>query len=60
MKRVEVLIPFHMKATKKDHKKGDIINVTDEQLANIKAINVNMVMVLGEVEEKPKKTTKKN
>jgi hypothetical protein len=59
MKRCEVMIPFHMKATDTDHVPGDVIEVSDEQLANIKAINVNMVLVLGEVEAKPKRSRKK-
>ena len=61
MKLVKVLIPFHMSATNTDHIPNDEIEVTDEQLAKIKAINVNMVEVLGEVEEskpKPKKKAK--
>ena len=53
MKRVEVMIPFHMSATNTDHVPGDIIEVTEETLAKILAINVNMVTVLGDVEEKP-------
>lgn len=57
MKRVEVLIPFHSRATNKDHIKGDVIEVTDEQLADIRAVNVNMVLVLGDVSKK-KATTK--
>lgn len=57
MKRVRVLIPFHSMATNKDHKVDDIIEVTDEQLANIRAVNVNMVLVLGDVAKK-KATTK--
>ena len=52
MKRVRVLIPFHSRATNKDHKVDDIIEVTDEQLANIRAVNVNMVLVLGDVAKK--------
>jgi hypothetical protein len=52
MKRVEVLIPFHSKATNKDHVKGDIIEVSEEQLANIQAVNINMVLVLGDVVKK--------
>ena len=44
-------------ATNKDHKVDDIIEVTDEQLANIRAVNVNMVLVLGDVAKK-KATTK--
>lgn len=55
MKRVKVLIPFHSKATGKDHIPDDIIEVTDEQLSAIREVNVNMVLVLGEVEKKPKK-----
>ena len=62
MKLVKVLIPFHSKATNTDHVVGDEIRVTDEQLAKIKNINVNMVEVVGEETEevKPKKTRKKN
>lgn len=52
MKRVKVLIPFHSRATGKDQVPDDIIEVTDEQLAEIRAVNVNMVLVL--TEEKPK------
>lgn len=64
MKRVRVLIPFHLAATKTDHVAGDEIVVSDEQLARIRAINVNMVEVLGEVkkapaESKPKAKAKK-
>ena len=60
MKRVKVLIPFHLKATNTDHVPGDEITVSDEQLARIRAINVNMVLVLGDAEEaKPKRTRKK-
>lgn len=60
MKKVEVLIPFHNKDTKKDQVVGDVIEVSEERLAEIRAINVNMVQVLGDVEEvKKPKTTKK-
>ena len=58
MKRVEVLIPFHMTATNTDYVPGDVIEVSDEQLAKIQAVNVNMVMVLGDAEPKPKKKAK--
>lgn len=54
MKRVKVLLPFYSKATGNYQEPDDIIDVTDEQLANIRSINVNMVLVLGEVEKKPK------
>ena len=57
MKRVEVLIPFHNAETKKDQVVGDVIEVSDERLAEIREINVNMVLVLEEV-EKPKVKTK--
>lgn len=59
MVRVEVLIPFHSKATGKDQIPGDIIEVTEEQLAAIRKVNVNMVLVLGEAEDKPKAKAKK-
>jgi hypothetical protein len=52
MVRVEVLIPFHSKATNKDHIKGDIIEITKEQLKDIQAVNINMVLVLGDVVKK--------
>lgn len=58
MKRCEVLVPFHLTSTDTDHVPGDVIEVSDEQLAKIHKLNVNMVLVLGEV-EKPKKKTKK-
>ena len=51
MKRVEVLIPFHNKDTNVNQVAGDIIEVSEEKLAGIRAINVNMVLVLGDVEE---------
>lgn len=51
MKRCEVLIPFHLIATDTIHVPGDIIEISEEQLAKIQAINVNMVAVLGDVEE---------
>lgn len=61
MKLVKVLIPFHLSALNKDCVPNDEIEVTDEQLAKIRSININMVEVIGEAkkEAKPKKTTKK-
>lgn len=56
MKLVKVLIPFHSSVHKKDLVCGDEVEVTDEQLSNIRKVNVNMVEVLGEV--KPKKKAK--
>lgn len=53
MKSVKVLIPFHNKDTKVDQVPGDVIEVSEERLEEIRAINVNMVLVLGDVEEVP-------
>ena len=57
MKRVKVLIPFTDKITGEDRETGDIIEVSDERLAEIKAVNVNMVIVIGDTEPTPKKKT---
>ena len=53
MKRVKVLIPFLDKVTGESRKADDIFEVSDERLAEIRKVNVNMVTVLGEVEEEP-------
>jgi hypothetical protein len=58
MKRCEVLIPFHMIATDTIHVPGDIIEVSDEQLAKIQSIRKDMVSVLEDVKPAPKKTKK--
>lgn len=58
MKRCKVLIPFHLIATATTYRPGDIIEVSDEQLAKIQEPGKNMVEVLAEVEEKPKRTRK--
>ena len=57
MKRVEVLLPFRCKATNKAYVAGDVIEITEERLAEIQAVNINMVLVLGDVVKK-KATTK--
>ena len=59
MRQVKVLIPFTDKVTGKDHKANDIIEVSDQRLAEIKAVNVNMVLVIGNVEPKAKKKVAK-
>lgn len=62
MKRVRVLIPFHMLATDTDHDPGEVIEVSEEQLTSIRAVNVNMVEVLADEPdeaEKPKKRKSK-
>ena len=53
MKKVRVEIPFHLGETDTDYVPNDIIVVTEEALAKIKAVNVNMVSVLGDVEPVP-------
>jgi len=55
MKRVEVLIPFHRSLTDTDQIVGDVITVSDEELNRIKAVNINMVAVIGEVKKRTKK-----
>ena len=56
MKRVEVLVPFRMAATETDYVVGDVIEVSEEQLTKIQMVNINMVLVLGDVKErKPRK-----
>lgn len=55
MKRVEVLIPFHRSLTDTDQIVGDVITVSDEELNRIKAVNINMVSVIGEVKKRTKK-----
>lgn len=64
MKRCEVMIPFHLKATDTIYVPGDIIEVSDAQLAMINAIDARMVKVLGDVkpvaaESAAEKPTKK-
>lgn len=67
---VRVLIPFHRKETGTVQAIGDEIEVSEEELARIRAVNVNMVLLLGEAEveaetepesepENPKKKAKK-
>lgn len=57
MKRVRVLIPFHRSATNTDQIPNDIIEVSEEELARINAISVNMVEVLGEAKKPRAKKT---
>ena len=60
MKKVKVLIPFIDKETSNVYVKGDEIEVSDKRLAEITSVNINMVLVIGDVEEsKPRKATKK-
>lgn len=59
MKLVKVLIPFTDKVTGELHKADSEIELSEERIAEIKAVNANMVSVIGEVQEKPKKTSRK-
>jgi hypothetical protein len=59
MNLCRVLIPFTLSDTKKAYVPNDEIELTDEQLARVRVINVNMVEVVGKVEEKPKRKTSK-
>ena len=64
MKRVRVEIPFHRLQTDTDQIHGDEIVVSDEELARIRAVNINMVSILGEATEQavpePKKPRARN
>lgn len=63
MKLVKVLIPFNDKVTGKAYKVNDEIELTDERIAEVRKVNTNMVLVLGDAkkpqaeatEPKPKK-----
>ena len=65
MKLVKVEIPFHRSQTDTDQVHGDILTVSEEELARIQAVNINMVSILGEATEqavpepKKKPTTRK-
>lgn len=57
MKRVGVLIPFHMNATNTFHVPGDVIEVSEDTLSKIRDVRPDMVLVVADVEEpeQPKK-----
>lgn len=48
---VKVLIPFIDKKTGKVHKEGKKLNISAERLAEIRAINVNMVEIIDKTNE---------
>ena len=52
MKQVKVLIPFHRLETDTDCEVNDIIEVSEEEFARIRKVNINMVL---EIEQKTKK-----
>lgn len=49
--RVKVEIPFHRLQTDTGQEHGDILEVSEEELSRIRAVNINMVSLLGEVTE---------
>lgn len=51
MKRVRVLIPFILGDTGELLNAGKEVDLTDEQLARVKAVSPNMVEVLGEAKK---------
>lgn len=54
-KKVRVEVPFVLSAENKKLTRGDEIEVSEETLASIRKVNVNMVTVLGDApEEEPK------
>ena len=60
MKRVKVNIPFTDKVTGKDYRTNEEITMTEERIAEVQTVGVNLISVLGDVEasevqEEPKK-----
>jgi hypothetical protein len=56
MKRVKVLVPFTDKVTGEVHAAETEVLLSEERIAEIKLVNINMVSVLGDAEaEEPKK-----
>ena len=51
MKKVRVLVPFILGDTGELLKAGKEVEVTDDQLARIKAVSPNMVEVLGDAKK---------
>lgn len=58
MKLVRVLVPFNDKVTGAAYKVNDEVEMSDERIAEIKAVNTNMLIVLEDAKPKAKKTTK--
>lgn len=54
----KVLEPFIDKVTGKHYKADDVIELTAERLAEVKAVNVNLVSVIPDTETKTKKARK--
>ena len=56
--KVKVLQPFTDKQTDKRYKADDILEVSEERLAEIRAVSPNLVLAVKE-EDKPKAKAKK-
>ena len=54
MKVCKVLIPFKDKVTGAKYEEGDEIRLSDERIAEIRTVSINMVLVIREA-PKPKK-----
>lgn len=54
MKKVKVLVPFTDRVTKKAYVKDAEVTMSDERIAEVKAFDVNLIEVIGEV-KKPRK-----
>ena len=57
MKKCKVLIPFILGDTGELLKEGKEVELTDDQLARVKAVSPNMVLVLGEAKKPRAKKT---
>lgn len=57
MKSCKVNVPFTDRVTDEAYEKGAEIVLTDERVAEIKAFDVNLIIVLGDAT--PKKSRKK-
>lgn len=60
MKRVKVLIPFIDGETKKTLVADSEVVISERTVKSALAISPNMLIVLGDAEEKPKTTKKKS
>ena len=59
MKQVRVLVPFIDSETKTLYEAGREVELSEATIERVKAISVNMVLVLGDAEAPKKPRTKK-
>ena len=59
MKQVRVLVPFIDSETKTFYEAGREVELPEATIERVKAISVNMVLVLGDAEAPKKPRTKK-